>query len=192
LRPNRTNLASLETAPAQNSANNLDELSRLRGEVASLRQRTNELAILRAAASASRRNLPKPKTALEEREDYTEQAFSKMNSSRGWMIAFHLWANQNNGQFPISFDQALPLLEGDARNEPTLNQFEIVYQGSLDSLSSNASKIIVLREKQPWFAEGKWARAYAFADGHSEIHSSPDGNFEAWEKQHLIEPGTGQ
>ena len=30
--------------------------------------------------------------------------------------------------------------------------------------------------------DGKWVRAYGFADGHSEIHAAPDGRFEEWEK----------
>jgi len=37
----------------------------------------------------------------------------------------------------------------------------------------DAGRIIVTREKEPtktW--DGKWARAYGFADGHSEIHSA--------------------
>jgi hypothetical protein len=29
-----------------------------------------------------------------------------------------------------------------------------------------------------------YARTYVFADGHSEIHTTPDGNFEKWETEH--------
>jgi RNA polymerase sigma factor (sigma-70 family) len=192
LRADRANLAASFPTPARNSANNLEELNRLRAEVASLRQRTNELALLRAAASGSPQRASKPKTLLQDQEDFNEQAISKMNSSRAWLIAFHVWAEQNNGQFPTSFAQALPLLDESAKTDPALNDFDIIYHGSLDSLSTNASKIIVLREKQSWFAFGKWARAYAFADGHSEIHSSADNNFDQWEKLHMIETGADQ
>src|ERR1041385_477316 len=187
----RTNLAAVTAPSGQSAANNPDELTRLRAEVASLRKQTNELAILRAATKRSQRSVSKPKTALEEREDWNEQAFAKLNSSKGWLLAFHVWAGQNNGQFPTSFDQALPLLDEEVKDNPALNEFDIVYQGSLNSLT-NASRIIVLREKQAWFANGKWAKTYAFADGHSEIHSSSDGNFEEWEKQHMADPAGNQ
>jgi hypothetical protein len=51
----------------------------------------------------------------------------------------------------------------------------------------------VLREKEAWTDyRGRWNRAYGFADGHSEIHFSQDGNFEAWENKHLMPPPSGQ
>lgn len=32
------------------------------------------------------------------------------------------------------------------------------------------------------------ARTYGFADGHMEIHHSPEGDFEAWERERMIAP----
>jgi prepilin-type processing-associated H-X9-DG protein len=47
--------------------------------------------------------------------------------------------------------------------------------------------VIVVREKDAWqAADGGWLRAYAFADGHAEIHKAADGNFQPWEAQHII------
>jgi len=68
------------------------------------------------------------------------------------------------------------------------NQFEIVYQGSWSSLT-NLNNVIVLRENesQPGITGG-WVRTYGFADGHAEVHKADDGNFEPWEKQHMISP----
>ena len=56
---------------------------------------------------------------------------------------------------------------------------------------ANPGNAIVIREKQAWQRDGKWSRTYAFADGHCEIHVSPDGNFDDWESQHIANP-TGQ
>jgi prepilin-type processing-associated H-X9-DG protein len=45
-----------------------------------------------------------------------------------------------------------------------------------------------MREKLPTPASnGTWVRAYAFADGHSEIHAAPtpDG-FADWEKERMV------
>lgn len=66
--------------------------------------------------------------------------------------------------------------------------FEIVYLGSLTNLT-NAAGTIVLREKHAARTQdGKWQKTYGFADGHAEIHTEPDGNFDDWESQHLIPP----
>jgi hypothetical protein len=72
----------------------------------------------------------------------------------------------------------------------TPDLFEIVYQGSLNDFT-NAADVIVLRERQatpPGRPGDKWSKAYAFADGHSELHLEPDGNFDAWEQQRMIPP----
>ena len=38
------------------------------------------------------------------------------------------------------------------------------------------------------YFDGNWAKAYAFADGHSEIHSARSDDFESFEKKHIIPP----
>jgi hypothetical protein len=54
---------------------------------------------------------------------------------------------------------------------------------------SNPATTIVIREKEAWSnPNGKVARTYGFADGHTEIYSAPDGNFEPWEKQRTAVP----
>jgi len=63
--------------------------------------------------------------------------------------------------------------------------FEILYKGSLDQIE-NPSAAIILREKEPFNIKdsGEADRTYLFADGHSEVHRAPAGNFEPWESQH--------
>src|SRR2546430_15355723 len=102
-------------------------------------------------------------------------------------MAFQLWAEQNQGQFPTNFDQAAKFLPEQAEDENDLDSFEIVYHGSLDAIT-NRARTIVLREKQGWQSAGKWAKGYGFADGHSEIHSSADGNFDRWERERMVQP----
>jgi prepilin-type processing-associated H-X9-DG protein len=51
----------------------------------------------------------------------------------------------------------------------------------------------VLRQKQARQNHGgRWSRTYGFADGHCEVASSPDGNDDAWEKQHIVMPPPNQ
>jgi len=66
------------------------------------------------------------------------------------------------------------------------DQFEIVWQGSFKELKRSPQNVIVMRERQPFRLEhGHWARTYLFAGGHSEIASSTDGDFTAWEKERM-------
>jgi RNA polymerase sigma factor (sigma-70 family) len=182
-----SNLLAQAAAPVANSQ--LDDLLRLRAEAAALRARTNDLATLQA--ENRRLRTPslaqnRPKTPLEQKEE----ADAKMNFARQWMLAFYLYAGDNHNQFPTNFDQAASYLgdKASAQTNVTANQFEIVYQGSQDALT-NAANTICLREKQAvQTLDGGWMKAYAFADGHVEIHKETDGNFDPWEQQRLVPP----
>jgi hypothetical protein len=69
--------------------------------------------------------------------------------------------------------------------------YELMFKGSLQDIANPASAI-VLREREAWQGyNGRWARTYGFADGHSEVHSSDDGDYTAWEAQHQVQAKTG-
>jgi hypothetical protein len=43
----------------------------------------------------------------------------------------------------------------------------------------------------PWKnTDGRWAKTYVFSDGGRTVHSVADGNFEPWERQHILPPET--
>ncbi|MBI3853619.1 MAG: sigma-70 family RNA polymerase sigma factor [Verrucomicrobia bacterium] len=192
----------------------LRELARLRGQIGLLRQQTNELGTLRdenrrlrAALADSAKNT-QTKEDDPAVEDQKKEGIAKMEYTKQWLLAFYLYADQNQNRFPTRFEQALPFLGDEAKAEHNLkpeeylpgkpkygltpDHYEIAYQGSLNTIT-NAQNVIVLREKQAWPSyRGGWNRAYGFADGHSEIHYSQDGNFDDWEKKHLVPPPTAQ
>ena len=123
---------------------------------------------------------------------------AKMNDAKFIVLGTLMYAEDNQDRFPTSFEQIASYLgnkTGDLEipNPTGTNLFEIVYQGTRSSVANPAS-VIVIREKLAWqTASGRWARTYGFVDGHSEVHSSDDGNFEPWEKQHMISaPSPGQ
>ena len=132
-----------------------------------------------------------PKTLLEQKEEGRAGSIARLNYTKRWMLALHTYAEEHEDRFPTTFDQATRYWPGDeAKEEIHLmpEDFEIVYQGSLDTLT-NAQNIIVIRERQArQYFDGNWAKAYVFADGHSEIHSAPTGDFESFEKKHFIPP----
>ncbi len=169
------------------SPNRLDALTKLRGDVSSLRAQTNPIVALQEEnrrLQAQRPQQPKRKTALEIKDE----AMAKLNYSKHWVYAFQEFARKNQGQFPTNLDHALPFLpeKSKAHAIGIADQFEIVYRGSRNVLT-NGRNVIVLREKQPFqFADGRWGKVYGFGDGHSEIHSEADGNFTPYEEQHTI------
>ena len=115
-----------------------------------------------------------------------------MSFSMHWMLALSLYAEKHQDQLPTDFGQAKDFLPEQAKAETnvTTDQFEIVYQGKWRDVKKPADTI-VLREKQArQMPYGNWTRAYGFADGHSEIHSAADGNFEPWEKDRILTPAT--
>ncbi|MGH7968008.1 MAG: hypothetical protein ACREIC_04700, partial [Limisphaerales bacterium] len=179
------------------------ELLRLRGEVGTLKRQLAEVSRTQAKAlSASSAE----QTDTNSVESLKQVAIARMTYAKVWMLAFFRYSQKNQGQFPTNFNQALPFWPTDVKfttdnGEVTLQpdesvggtpqfglvqtNYDIVYQGSINTLT-NPQSIIVIREKDAWQTpDGGLVRAYAFADGHSEIHKAVDGDFLPWEQQHM-------
>ncbi len=165
----------------------MDELLRLRGEVGSLRRQLAEAAQAEVRLSQQAKQARQEANTVEQREAMKQAFIAKMTYAKGWVMAFHMYANDNQGRFPISFDQAAGYVPENLRDETlsASNQFEIFYQGPVTALT-NPAAIIVLRETEAQQAsDGAWVRTYGFADGHTEVHKAADGNFTPWEQQHM-------
>ena len=167
------------------------ELMKLRSEVSGLRR-----ALAEAKAQASRPENPPPsEPPPTEPEDPARQlAIAKLNYTKGWLLAFMTYAQQHDGKLPPDFASAAAFAPEAVTAQTNLisDQFEMLYNGSLNDLT-NLSSLILFREKQPVQAsDGSWSRGYGFADGHSEIHRVVDGNFDAWEAQHMVPPTPAQ
>ncbi len=69
------------------------------------------------------------------------------------------------------------------------NQFEIIFQGSLDQLDGIPwGSIAVVRETQPWLTpDGRPTRVYGMIGGSGQTVTSDD-NFQSWEAEHVISP----
>lgn len=115
-----------------------------------------------------------------------QQAVARMIYGKNLVLALILFADKHQGQFATNFDMAAPFIPAESRAQTNLvpDQFELLYQGVYDDMT-NSAQAIVVREKQPWIdPKGQWARVYGFADGHSELHTEPNGDFETWEGEH--------
>ncbi len=109
----------------------------------------------------------------------------KMNDAKLLVLGLIMYAADNQKQLPADFNQTSNYWTN--ANVPLTdpNQFELVLHGSLTNVT-NPAETIAVREKQAWINNGNWVKAYGFADGHVIIHAEAGGNFDAWEKQHLL------
>src|SRR5439155_8183121 len=174
------------------------ELLRLRSEAAMLRQQTNDLTALQEANRRMREQNSQQSNQVKTPLQLKEEGVVRARVAKNFMLAFRLYAMDNHDHFPAGFDQVTRYLPEALDADPVLsdlaefvqmtNRFEILYSGPLDAIT-NEGNVIVLREKQArQWADGSWSKVYGFADGHSETRGSTDGNFDDWEKQHIITP----
>ncbi|MCX6924587.1 MAG: hypothetical protein NT154_15435 [Verrucomicrobia bacterium] len=117
-------------------------------------------------------------------EQQRQACMAKLSDAKRLILGMLMYADDYTNQFLTDLKLVEPYLG--ANGVTGTNQFELVYNGSLGALNNRAFTIVV-RERQPWQrADGGWYKTYGFADGHSELHLSPDGNFEEWEKERMV------
>ena len=167
------------------------ELQRLRTEVEGLRKIVKVLEddqTERSRLSATRTHSDKESHPPEYWQQLHQRAGGKPKDAVIVSSVICKYARNHQGQFPSSLDQIAPYL----LREPGLtgtNEFEIVYQGSLDQLTNvPLQSVAVIRDRQSWQApSGKMAKVYGMAGGIGQIVESED-NFQSWEAEHIIEP----
>jgi hypothetical protein len=114
-----------------------------------------------------------------------EEATKKMDDARQGVLALIQFSAENQNQFPTDFAQVTKYM--DTEQLARINaEYEILCPSSASNIES-PSTTIVLREKQAWQSSaGNWLKSYGFADGHSEIHTEPNGDFANYEKNHTV------
>lgn len=169
------------------------ELLRLRSEVGMLRRQTNEAGKLMrensrlkdalASAAHTAAATPAANTAQEDPSMQPERvaAIARMNDAKALVLGMIMFAQEHQGQAPPSLDDAKAYVNDKLTQT---NAFERVYDGPLQNVP-NPSAVILIREPEAHQGpNGTWNKTYGFADGHVEIHNTPDGNFTPWEQQH--------
>ena len=163
----------------------LNEVARLRAEVDRLRRKTNELARLQDAINQVATNTDAHDDVISPEEQQKRASIAKMSDAKLLVLGEMIFAQQNQGQLATNFDQIASYLTNSPESLTGTNMFELVYHGSLNELT-NPGSVLLMRESQPWpTIGGKWARSYAFGDGHSEVHVEPSDNFDDFEQQHM-------
>ena len=172
----------LAVSASNTGGNNLQALEKVRAEVAGLRAQTNALAKLREQNTRLGARNPQAaggtKSPLEDMEDQRTIAIAKLNFTKQWCLAALMYAGDYKGQAPTNFDAATAYFsKKDLDTNVSLDQFEVVFQGSLQNVK-NPSQTVIIRERGAVQGpNGNWAKAYGFADGHAEVHSEPQDDF---------------
>jgi hypothetical protein len=191
-----SNLLAQSTSRSTLPQDQFHELLKMRGEVGLARRLKDENPKLRSENAKLRSaskvvNAPEPK----EPDDPAEAEFQRETQRRKddlsqWGLMFIVSANKNNDQSPDTWEQVADQIGAEHRDaflSSATNNYEIVYHGKL--MQDGSGETILFRERQARRSPtGEWFKVYGFADGHTEIHSEPDGNFEAWERQHVTGP----
>jgi RNA polymerase sigma factor (sigma-70 family) len=189
--------------PAKLPAAQMQELLKLRGEMGLLKRRS-------AAAQAWASSGGVQPHATADPDAPKQAAIRRMDGAMKLVAAALNGFDQNqDGDFPTNWNQTVaafdkwelkdlkagdPIPDTAADFNALTNAYDLVYQGSLNNLfnSTNLAAIIVVREQQAQqAADGSWNRTYGFADGHSEVYRSVDGDFSGWESQHAMGPSGG-
>lgn len=128
-----------------------------------------------------------PATPLTE-DAFQQETRMHMTQAKQWALCCIMFADDHQNQLPTDFKQ----LKTYAGSLSSAN-WEIVSGGNVNSFNnpSQTTLTILLREKESSRSpDGQFYKAYAFADGHAELLSSPDDDFAAVEKQRgfLVHP----
>jgi RNA polymerase sigma factor (sigma-70 family) len=172
-----------------------NELLKLRGEVGRLQQQAHELDRLRAENRQLKVQPPSTSSEAENSDAENEQKkiiMRRMDDTKQSLVGVIMFADFNQHQCPTNFDQMASFFTDTNILSETAANFDFVYQGAMTDITNNADTI-VFREKQSWpTGKNTWAKIYGFADGHVEVHATPDGNFDEFENQHIQLPAQGQ
>jgi hypothetical protein len=96
------------------------------------------------------------------------------------------FANEHEQQFPTSVAEVAPNLTGGVKLEEIETNSDIVYQDSMAGIA-NPSRTIVIMSKQAWQERnGRWLKAYAFADGRGVVREERENNFDIFEGKRII------
>src|ERR1043166_6781310 len=110
----------------------------------------------------------------------------KLSFAKIWGMALIMYSDDNDGRLPTNLTDAVSYIDTNSlqpRGVP-FDQFQLAYNGSLRGVE-NPGQMILMKEKQPGrLADGRWGKVYLFCDGHSELQTTRDGNFDAWEREH--------
>jgi len=166
------------TTTAQFSDQDRTELLRLRGEMGLMRGQVAESNRRHEALKESYKLVANElgiEKLVQKEKEYLEQT---MTNAKYFLVAFHMYATENNDRFPTAFEQTKAFLGGERGQEmlqKIINQFEFFPKPDLRD--TNPTDLVILRGNAMQLSSGAWLKVYGFADGHVEALDSVNGDF---------------
>jgi hypothetical protein len=176
----------------------LNELLRLRGEVGVLRRQVVELGKLQEENRQIRAGLdvaqaPKTQLSTTAPDQVEQHRIDTVNALKQLGLAMRIYAGDHEERYATNFDQLISggeILTTNFNGGVTVSDFEFMNVGLVNDTMPDK---IIFRERIPrQTPDGKWQRVYGMADGSVWTQTSADGNFDAYEKQHMISPPPNQ
>lgn len=196
-----------------------EALAKLRSEMTSLHELTNSLGkklVEARQAQPARKDFKRSGNFLggvtvvsdSDSPQYEEQLSKiamdrtqhpEQGDARNLRHAILGYEQAHGGMFPdnlqavaqYAYQGDLPLAGTIKERDPMagVNEFDLVFQGSMNDLANvPANAVALLRQQQAWpTPSGKSARIYLMAGGKVEVVESDD-NFQAWEAEYVV-PG---
>jgi RNA polymerase sigma factor (sigma-70 family) len=180
---NLSNRLNQVREPSALAGDQFRELLRLRGEVGRLRDKTNLVG--RSQEENRRIQASALDSATEQSSEaakFSQHRLHTVNAAKMIGVAFRIYANDNDNQFPTNFAQCSNELAKTTNffGDVPLDTFELVNAGKV---SDQLPWAFLFREQTPRQSpDGGWSRVYGLADGSAQEATSPDGNFDTWEQ----------
>jgi hypothetical protein len=173
------------------SADEFNELLRLRGEVGLLRQKTNQIGQLEDQNQQlqSQATETQAERIAAQKVMFLNHQLDIINMTKQMLLAERIYTGDHPDQYATNVDQ---LISGGLITSTNFNggvstgDIEFMNGGSVNDGMAN---VITMRERVPRQSpDGQWLRVYGFADGHVEVQNSSDANYDTFEQQHMPSP----
>jgi len=169
-----------------------NELLRLRGEIASLRQKNNQLATVQQRQSVVPHTALSAQTPgqLTPQDQFELTRVHTVNGLKQIELAAKIYAGEHNEQYPTNFEQLKNELGGktDFDGIP-LTDFEFVNTGAANDSTPD---VVNFRTGQPLpNPQGGWVMIYGLGDGSVQTvygDTSDSQRFTDFERQHSPPP----
>jgi len=154
-----------------------------------LRTESEALVQQHAQPTDAIQSLPSP-----EQASFNRKHIQTINAAKLFNLAMRVYAKDNDNLYPTNFNEKFvnQLKTGRSMNlnmADWLDVFEFMPGVTSAESAEKHPDGIILREKKARQApDGKWERVYSYADGSAWFQTSDDGNFAAFEKQHMFPP----
>jgi len=134
---------------------------------------------------------PQQPNPLRENLVSQQQMTEQLTLNRASQLARALisFAEDNQGELPNRLSDMQAYFPNGSDLSTSSSEFEMMVLPGDSTSTPNPEETIILRQKEPAVtSDGRFSKAYAFADGHSQIRFSPTDDFAAYEQNWTTMP----